>query len=74
MTQIGDFKRTKSGYAGRIRTLALDIEMVIIPADHSDAENAPDYRLHRGDDEGSGDWRGLETRRRKSGRLCLAAT
>ena len=52
MTQIGDFKRTKSGYAGRIRTLALDIEMVIIPADHSDAENAPDYRLHRGDDEG----------------------
>ena len=52
MTQIGNFKRTKSGYAGRIRTLALDIEMVLIPADHSDAENAPDYRLHRGDDEG----------------------
>jgi uncharacterized protein (DUF736 family) len=52
MTQIGDFKRTQSGYAGRIRTLALDIEMVIIPADHIDAENAPDYRLHRGDDEG----------------------
>jgi uncharacterized protein (DUF736 family) len=52
MTQIGDFKRTKSGYAGRIRTLALDIELILVPADYSDAENAPDYRIHRGDDEG----------------------
>jgi uncharacterized protein (DUF736 family) len=52
MTQIGDFKRTKSGYAGHIRTLALDIELILVPADHSDAENASDYRIHRGDDEG----------------------
>jgi uncharacterized protein (DUF736 family) len=52
MTQIGEFKRTKSGYSGRIRTLTIDAELVLIPADHSDAENAPDYRILRGDDEG----------------------
>jgi uncharacterized protein (DUF736 family) len=70
MTHIGNFKRTKSGYAGRIHTLTLDAELVLNPADHSDAENAPDYRIHR---ENAGGWRGLETRQRESGRLCFPA-
>jgi uncharacterized protein (DUF736 family) len=52
MTQIGEFKRSKSGYSGRIRTLGLDVELVLIPADHSDTENAPDYRIHLCDDDG----------------------
>jgi uncharacterized protein (DUF736 family) len=50
MSLIGEFTRTKSGYGGRIRTLALDAALVIVPAEHSDAENAPDYRVHLGDD------------------------
>ena len=52
MTQIGRFTRTKSGYSGRIHTLTLDTELVLVPAEHSDAENAPDYRIHLGDDDG----------------------
>lgn len=50
MSLIGEFTRTKSGYCGRIRTLAVDAALVLVPAEHSDAENAPDYRVHLGDD------------------------
>ncbi len=52
MPQIGEFTHTKNGYAGRIRTLSLDVEIVLIPAEHTDAENAPDYRVHHGNDDG----------------------
>src|SRR5882762_5198516 len=52
MTQIGTFKRTKTGISGRIRTLALDAELILVPVDKSDAENAPDYRIHLADDDG----------------------
>lgn len=52
MPQIGAFTRTKTGYAGHIRTVSLDIEMVLVPAEHSDAENAPDYRIHLRDEDG----------------------
>lgn len=51
MSLIGQFSRTKSGYAGRVRTLSIDAELVLILAEHSDAENAPDYRVHLGPDE-----------------------
>lgn len=50
MSLIGQFSRTKSGYAGRVRTLSIDVELVLVPAEHSDAENAPDYRIHLGSD------------------------
>ena len=53
MAQIGTFKRTKTGISGRIRTLALDAELVLIPVDKRDAENAPDYRVHLGDGDGA---------------------
>lgn len=45
MTQIGTFTKTKTGFSGSIRTLALDVELTICPAEKSDAENAPDYRI-----------------------------
>jgi len=53
MAQIGTFKRTKTSISGRIRTLALDAELVLIPVDKSGPENAPDYRVHLGDDDGA---------------------
>jgi uncharacterized protein (DUF736 family) len=53
MSLIGQFSRTKSGYAGRVRTLSIDAELVLVPAERSDAENAPDYRIHLGaEDDG----------------------
>lgn len=52
MPQIGQFTRSKSGYSGRIQTLSFDAELVLVPAEHSDAENAPDYRIHLGDGDG----------------------
>ncbi len=51
MSLIGQFSRTKSGYSGRVRTLGLDAEVVLVPAEQSDAENAPDYRVHLGPDD-----------------------
>ena len=52
MTQIGQFTCTKFGYSGIIRTLTLDLSLTLVPTDASDAENAPDYRIHLGDDDG----------------------
>ena len=52
MAQIGSFIRTRNGFSGRLRTLSLDIELTIVPTDYSDAENAPNYRVHAGDEEG----------------------
>ncbi|MGV0821041.1 DUF736 domain-containing protein [Martelella sp. AMO21009] len=52
MTQIGHFTRTKSGYSGRISTLTLDRELTLLPAESTDAKNAPDYRVHGGDGSG----------------------
>lgn len=51
MSLIGQFSRTTSGYAGRVKTLALDVELVLVRAEQSDAENAPDYRVHLGTDD-----------------------
>src|SRR6266851_8636617 len=53
MAQIGTFKRTKTGLSGRIRTLALDAELILVPVDKRDAESAPDYRIHLGVVDGS---------------------
>jgi uncharacterized protein (DUF736 family) len=53
MAQIGTFKWTKTGIRGRIRSLALNAELILVPVDKSDAENAPDYRIHIGDVDGA---------------------
>lgn len=52
MPQIGQFNRDKYGFTGRVQTLTLDRELVIVPAEGSDTENAPDFRVHRGDADG----------------------
>lgn len=53
MAQIGTFARTASGYSGLLRTLNLDVELTLVPAENTDSENASDYRIHLGDgDEG----------------------
>lgn len=45
MSQIGSFTRNNDGFFGRIRTLAFDVEVTILPADGTDAENAPNHRI-----------------------------
>lgn len=52
MLLIGEFTRTTSGYSGRLRILTLNAELVLLPAEHSDVENAPDYRVHLSDEDG----------------------
>ena len=49
MPQIGEFTRRKSGFAGHIRTLTLDLDVTLVPIDPGEAENAPDHRLFHGD-------------------------
>lgn len=50
MPQIGQFTRQDTGFAGNLETLTLFRDVVIVPAEPSDAENAPDYRVHASDD------------------------
>jgi uncharacterized protein (DUF736 family) len=52
MPQIGELTREKKGYSGRIHTLILNLDITIIAAEASETENAPDYRIHIGDDDG----------------------
>ena len=52
MAQIGQFHAQDDGVRGRIHTLTLDREFTLVPAEPSDAENAPDYRIHHGADDG----------------------
>lgn len=52
MAQIGHFVRTQLGYAGRVRTLSLNLPLVFVQTHHSDADQAPDYRIRIGDEDG----------------------
>ena len=52
MAQIGQFTRDKSGFAGHIHTLTVERDLILIPAEPSDAENAPDYRIRLGSPDG----------------------
>ena len=52
MPQIGEFTRHQTGYSGRIRTLRLNLEVAIVAAEASDADNAPDYHVHTGGEDG----------------------
>jgi uncharacterized protein (DUF736 family) len=42
MPQIGQFTRETTGFVGRVHTLTLYRELTIVPAEPSDAENAPE--------------------------------
>ena len=46
MPQIGTFTQHADGFVGRIHTFAHCREIGILPAEPSDAENAPDFRIH----------------------------
>ena len=52
MANIGAFQKTRTGYSGRIRTLTIDAEVVLVATRKSDAENAPDFRILIGDADG----------------------
>ena len=52
MAQIGQFTRTETGFTGRLHTLILYRELTLVLATPSDSENAPDYRIHHGDEDG----------------------
>ena len=49
--RIGTFVAADGGFAGHLRTLTLDIELALVPAESSDSENAPDYRAIAGSDD-----------------------
>ena len=49
--RIGTFRAAGGGYNGQLRTLSLSIEISLVPADPSDSDNAPDYRVVAGEDE-----------------------
>ncbi len=51
MPQIGQFTRDKTGFSGRIETFTLLRNVVLVPAEPSEAENAPDYRVHTANDD-----------------------
>ncbi|BEV44514.1 hypothetical protein AFEL58S_01335 [Afipia felis] len=51
MPQIGEFTREKTGFIGRIHTIAIQCEVSIVPVEPSEAENAPNYRVHLGSDD-----------------------
>lgn len=52
MAQIGHFIRTESGFEGEFRALGIKEAITLVPAEHSDAERAPDYRVLLGDEDG----------------------
>ncbi|KAB2701394.1 MULTISPECIES: DUF736 domain-containing protein [Pseudomonadota] len=46
MPVIGQFVRENDGFIGDLTTLSLHQDIIIVAAEPSDAENAPDYRVH----------------------------
>ncbi|AJA10883.1 MULTISPECIES: DUF736 domain-containing protein [Sphingomonadales] len=46
------FKPTDDGYTGRIRLFGIDEVIALVPAEPSDAEKAPDFRVLLDDEHG----------------------
>lgn len=46
------FERTADGYSGHIRLFGIDEAIVLVAIDPGDAENAPAFRIHLGDEDG----------------------
>ncbi len=67
MAIIGSFTRTKSGYSGGLRTLTLDLALVLRSAERGEAEKAPDYRIHLDDEDGPDVGAGWKRRGEKAG-------
>src|SRR3546814_11746674 len=52
MPLIGQFTAENENFVGRVHTLTLYRELTIVPAEPSDAENAPAYRVLHGAEDG----------------------
>lgn len=52
MAIIGQFTRTPTGFAGHVRTLILDHELLFVAVENAEADDAPDYRVRLGNDDG----------------------
>lgn len=48
---IGSFVSSEAGFSGRLKCLSVDAALSIVPAAHSDTENAPDWRVFAGEGE-----------------------
>jgi uncharacterized protein (DUF736 family) len=46
MPVIGQFTRENDGFIGHLTTLSLHQDIIIVAAEPSDVENAPDFRVH----------------------------
>lgn len=46
--RIGTLAATEGGFAGRLRSLTLDIELALVPAEPTSSEGAPDFRVIAG--------------------------
>lgn len=46
--RIGSLAAADGGFAGHLQSLTLDIELTLVPAEPSDSENAPDFRVIAG--------------------------
>ena len=49
--RIGTFVAADGGFAGHLHTLSLDIDLVLLPVESRDSENAPDFRVIAGSDD-----------------------
>jgi len=52
MTQIGFFTKEGDFYRGTITTLGICADLWLLVAPPSDADHAPDYRIHLGTEDG----------------------
>lgn len=52
MAIIGLFTRTATGLSGHVRTLILDVNFVFVEVISAETEDAPDYRIRLGDEDG----------------------
>lgn len=57
MPVIGTFSADKDGYAGTIRTLALNTKVRILANDRKTSDGAPDFRIMAGAAEIGAAWR-----------------
>lgn len=49
MTCIGTFTTTRDGFSGRLQTLTIDRALTLVRSEHTDTDNAPDYRILAGE-------------------------
>ena len=49
--RIGLFIASDGGFAGHLTTLTLDIDLVLLPVENRDSDNAPDFRVIAGSDD-----------------------